>query len=297
MGGIQRVSGGDASLPIAGMTAGTDYLSPILERKRRENARRARRARVLLRWTSSAVEDRAAFALGCLRRAPGTAPCVIAEIKHRSPSAGVIRARAADSVAQLARQYERGGAGAVSVLCDRVGFGGSVLDVRRARAACSLPVLFKEFVLDDQQVTLARAVGAHMVVLLVRAMPEDALHALVSEVERQGMAPVVEAADGQELAVALRTSAAIVGVNARDLRSFTVDSQHARTLIERIPAGRIAVHMSGVRCVEDLTSVASSRADAVLIGEGLMRASDPEALLRQWLTALPPTGTHPSPVS
>jgi indole-3-glycerol phosphate synthase len=276
------------------MTAGVDYLTPILERKQRENARRSRRARVLSRWTDSPVdEDRAGFALAQLRRGESCAPRVIAEIKHRSPSAGLIRAHERGLVARLAAQYEQGGAAAVSVLCDRTGFGGSVLDVRRARASCSRPVLFKEFVLERQQVALARAVGAHMVLLLVRALPEDALHALVAEVERQGMAPVVEAADERELTVALRTSAVIVGVNARDLRSFTLDQDQARTLIERIPSERIAVHMSGVRSAADLGRIAATRADAVLVGEGLMRAPDPGACLRDWLSAIPAAGTRP----
>jgi indole-3-glycerol phosphate synthase len=131
----------------------------------------------------------------------------------------------------------------------------------------------------------------------VRALSEDALHALVTEVTRQGMAAVVEAADEQELMVALRTSAVIIGVNARDLRSFTVDQQHARTLIERIPSDRIAVHMSGVRSGEDLARIAASRADVVLVGEGLMRAPTPGARLREWLQAIPPAGTRPSSVS
>src|SRR5262249_28774954 len=141
---------------------------------------------------------------------------------------------------------------------------------------------------DPLQVTLARAVGAHMVLLIVRALQEPQLNALVAEVERQGMAPVVEAADADELAVALRTSAKIVGVNARDLRTFQVDGQHARELIGRIPEARIAVHMSGIRSAEDLARVAQSRADAVLVGEGLMRAERPGDQLRSWLSALPP---------
>ena len=278
------------------MTASVDYLTPILERKRRENARRARRPDPSASLHAS-IEDRAALAYARLRREGAEPPRVIAEIKHRSPSAGLIRAREAGLVAALAQQYQQGGASAVSVLCDRAGFGGSVLDVRRARAACTLPVLFKEFVLEARQVSLARAVGAHMVLLLVRALPEDALHALVAEIERQGMAPVVEAADEAELVVALRTSAVIVGVNARDLRSFTVDSGQARSLIDRIPHGRVAVHMSGVRAAEDLAHVAASRADAVLIGEGLMRAADPRATLRHWLDSLPAGGTRPGAVS
>jgi indole-3-glycerol phosphate synthase len=264
-----------------------DHLSAILERKRRENARRALRAASLEACERAAIDDRAALAFAALRRGSLDAPRVIAEIKHRSPSAGLIRAREAGLVAQLAREYERGGAAAVSVLCDAAGFGGSVLDVRRARAACAAPLLFKEFVLDPLQVTLARAVGAHMVLLIVRALSEPQLNALVAEVERQGMAPVVEAADADELDCALRTSAKIIGVNARDLRSFQVDGQHARALVDRIPEARIAVHMSGIRSAEDLARIADSRADAVLIGEGLMRAEQPGEQLRSWLSALP----------
>ena len=267
------------------MAEPVDYLSPILQRKRRENARRERRAAILSRLARRPIEDRATFALASLRRVSGQLPRVIAEIKHRSPSAGVIRPRAAGGVADLAQQYAQGGAAAVSVLCDRAGFGGSPLDVRRARAACSLPLLFKEFVLDPVQVTLARVCGAHMVLLVVRALPEDRLHALVAEIERQGMTAVVEAADEAELTIALRTRARIVGVNARDLRTFKVDEQHARALVERIPQECVAVHMSGVRSAADLARVARSRADAVLVGEGLMRAPQPGAQLREWLAA------------
>jgi indole-3-glycerol phosphate synthase len=120
---------------------------------------------------------------------------VIAEIKHQSPSAGTIRARVAGGVAALATAYELAGASAVSVLCDRVGFGGTPLDVRRAAAATSLPVLFKEFVLEEQQVELAHVCGASMVLLLVRAMSASRLNELVAAVHALDMAPVVEAAD------------------------------------------------------------------------------------------------------
>src|SRR5689334_5307462 len=130
------------------MSSPVDHLSLILQRKRRENARRMLRASSLGAIERAVIEDRAALAFAALRRGSLDAPRVIAEIKHRSPSAGLIRARQAGSVAQLAREYERGGAAAVSVLCDGAGFGGSVLDVRRARAACGAPLLFKEFVLE-----------------------------------------------------------------------------------------------------------------------------------------------------
>ncbi len=266
------------------MAGAIDHLGLILARKRRENARRRGHAGRAPHAADGG--DRGALALAALRRAPGAAPRVIAEIKHSSPSAGVIRTRARGAVQALARQYDRGGAAAISVLCDGPGFGGSPLDLRRAAAAASVPLLFKEFVLDPLQVTLARALGAHMVLLVVRALDEGALRALIAEARGQGMEPVVEAADERELDLALSTSARIIGVNARDLRSFGVDTERARRAIERVPSDRIAIHMSGITSTEDLARVAQSRADAVLIGEALMRAPDPGERLREWLAAL-----------
>jgi indole-3-glycerol phosphate synthase len=148
-----------------------------------------------------------------------------------------------------------------------------------------VPILFKEFVLDPQQISLARAVGAHMVLLLVRALDRSSLRAMVAEVMRQGMAPVVEAADEDELETALGTVATIVGVNARDLRTFQVDAERAQRILAGVPADRIAVHMSGIKTGRDLANVnAQGRADAVLVGESLMRAEAPGDLLRAWLT-------------
>lgn len=267
----------------------SDYLGPILERKRREVARR--RAHALLSREASAgadtssLDDRAGFALARLRRQSGSPPGVIAEIKMRSPSAGLIRPRSAGLVQALAREYEQGGAAALSVLCDGPGFGGSPLDLRRAAAAVSAPVLFKEFVLDPIQIELARTVGAHMVLLIVRALEPAALNELVDEALRRRLLPVVEAADEQELDVALATRAAVVGVNARDLRTFRVDRERALSAVARIPGDRVAVHMSGIGSAADLRTVADSRADAVLIGEALMRSPAPGERLREWLEA------------
>lgn len=257
-----------------------DYLTPILERKRREVARRLRHAAHRAEAADAAL-DRAPAASAALRRGPGEPLRVIAEIKRCSPSAGVLRARARGDVAFLARAYERGGASAVSVLCDGPGFGGSPLDVRRAVAAVSLPILFKEFVLDEIQLRLARDVGAHMVLLLVRAMPFSQLVRLVDATLAAGLSPVVEAANADELDAALRTQATIVGVNARDLRTFQVDGAMARQALDRVPRDRIAVHMSGVRDAAAFAEVSRGRADAVLIGEGLVRAADPAARLRE----------------
>lgn len=266
-----------------------DHLGVILERKRRENARRRAHPRL---WPvtdavrAGEVSDRGAFALQRLRRPAGGSVRVIAEIKFRSPSAGTIRTREPGVATGIARQYEAAGASAVSVLCDGPGFGGGVLDLRRAARAVQVPILFKEFVLDPLQVGLARAAGAHMVLLLVRALDAASLRELVALVLKQGMAPVVEAADDDELDVALATHATIVGVNARDLRTFQVDSEHAQRVLARIPADRIAVHMSGITSAGALTRVcAASRADAVLIGETLMRAESPGDLLKEWIAA------------
>jgi indole-3-glycerol phosphate synthase len=123
-----------------------------------------------------------------------------------------------------------------------------------------------------------------MVLLVVRALPEATLRSLCDQVIEHGMAPVVEAADEAELEIALRTSSAIIGVNARDLRSFRVDPQRARRAIDRIPLDRVAVHMSGITSGEALAELGPSRADAVLVGEALMRASTPGERLAQWLS-------------
>jgi len=244
-----------------------EFLDRILERKRVEIGRRKRHERQLAALVEAAGErqERGTFAIERLRRASTDAvPKVIAEIKRRSPSAGEIRKRELGDIARIARGYAAGGASAVSVLCDGPGFGGSVLDLRRATRAIDVPVLFKEFVLDPLQIELARVSGAHMVLLLVRALTPDELHE-------------------HELSVALATDATIVGVNARDLRTFRVDPAYARRVLDVIPSERVAVLMSGITSAEQLSALAGSRADAVLVGEGLMRASDPGARLRSWL--------------
>jgi indole-3-glycerol phosphate synthase len=268
------------------MAGGVDFLGPILERKRREIARRMRHRRSALgSEVGAGSEARAELAHAALRRAPHDPLRVIAEIKLRSPSAGEIRPRSRGLITEIARGYAAGGAAAISVLCDGPGFGGTPLDLRRAARSVAVPLLFKEFVLDPIQIALARASGAHMVLLLVRALPEAELEALVEHVLSAGLAPVVEAADEAELERALATRATIVGVNARDLRSFAVDPERARRALERVPRDRIAIHMSGITSAEALAHVAESRADAVLVGGALMRAPAPGERLRAWLQA------------
>lgn len=255
----------------------SDFLQEIVWRKQREIERRIRHERG---GTSIKVEPRADAAAHALTRKAGGEPRVIAEIKFASPSKGVIRARGIGEVSRIALGYERGGASAISVLADGPGFNGGVLDVRRAAGAVRRPVLFKEFVLHPVQVRCAQRVGASLVLLIVRTLDESTLNALVNYVHECGLLPVVEAADERELDIALKTDARVVGMNARNLRSFEVDRTAALRALENVPKDRIAVFMSGVSTRADVVQVSASRADALLVGEGLMRAPDPSAALQ-----------------
>lgn len=259
-----------------------DFLGEILARKSDENARRSRYRAVLARAIAEIpLVDRGPAACAALRRGSDKAPKFICEVKFASPSAGVIRPRSAGDAVRIARAYEGAGAAAISVLADGPGFAGSVLDVRRVAAAVSVPVLFKEFVTEEQQIELARCSGASMVLLLVRALPVGVLRAYVQAARAHGLAPVVEAANESELDAALESGATIVGMNARDLKTFRIDSDMAERSMARIPDVNIALFMSGIRDRDDVARVARTRADAVLVGEGLMRAADPGAKLTE----------------
>ncbi len=264
--------------------SGADFLGAILARKRAEVLRRHAHARPASVLGDASRVDRGAMAVAALRRG-ANGPRVIAEIKLKSPSAGVLRPRATGELPRIAEAYVAAGAAAVSVLCDGPGFGGAPLDLRRVARTVEVPVLFKEFVLDPIQVSLARALGAHMVLLLVRVLDADRLARLVDETLRQGLAPVVEAANAEEVRVALGTKATIIGVNARDLRTFRVDPDAAMRAVAAIPEDRVAVHMSGITSAQDLARVARGRADAVLVGETLMRAPSPGDRLQELLAA------------
>jgi indole-3-glycerol phosphate synthase len=264
----------------------TDYLSAILARKRLENVRRRRHVAAMRSVERPPQPERSEQGIRALRRASDEPPSVIAEVKFRSPSAGEIRRWSPGEGVRVARGYERGGASAVSVLADGPGFGGSPLLVRRVAQAVSAPVLYKGFVLDRVQVDLAYDVGSALVLLLVRALEDSELRTLIQQIRSLGMEPVVEAANSDEVDRAVAAGSTIVGVNARDLSSFRVDKDAARACVARIPTECVAVFMSGVRSVDDFRDVAQGRADAVLIGEGLMRSEDPGARLAELLNSV-----------
>ncbi len=171
---------------------------------------------------------------------------LIAEVKRRSPSAGAIVGPDEDPLAR-ATAYERGGASAISVLCEPHWFGGSIADLTAVRAAVSLPVLAKEFVVDPRQLALLRAAGADAVLLLAVLHPARRLAALVEAALDLGLEPLVEAHDARELERALATRARVIGINNRDLRSLDVDPERSVRLRPLVPDDRIAVAESGVR--------------------------------------------------
>ncbi len=209
---------------------------------------------------------------------------VIAEIKRSSPSAGAIVEADEDIVAR-ARAYEAGGAAAISVLCEPHWFGGSVDDLRAVRAAVSIPVLAKEFVVEPIQLPHLRAAGADLVLLLAVLHPAKRLAGLVDRALEIGLEPLVEAHDEKELARALATNARIIGLNNRDLRTLDVDTERAVRLHALVPDDRLVVGESGVR---DAATVAAWRAvgfDAALVGEAFVRAADPAAAVRAFVSA------------
>lgn len=202
---------------------------------------------------------------------------VIAEIKRRSPSAGELRAEV--DVAAIAAAYEQGGASALSVLTEGPHFGGCLEDLRTARAACSLPILRKDFIVDEFQLHEALAAGADAVLLIVAALSPAQLATLHAQASAIGLDVLVEVHDEPELETALAAGAQLVGVNNRDLRDFTVDVRRTFALLAHMPPETIVVSESGIGSAEQLQSLQAAGVSAVLVGESLMRATDPAAAL------------------
>lgn len=205
---------------------------------------------------------------------------VIAEIKRASPSEGAIRPEGFDP-RDIARDYESAGAAALSVLTDERFFDGRLEHLRAARAAVEIPVLRKDFVIDERQVYEARAAGADAVLLVVAVLDGGRLAELRALAHELGLAALVEAHDEAEVEAALAAGAQIIGVNNRDLRSFTVDLATTERLAQMVPADRLLVAESGVHTRADVERLAAAGADAVLVGTALMRAEDPGEALRE----------------
>jgi indole-3-glycerol phosphate synthase len=204
-------------------------------------------------------------------------PAMIAEVKRSSPSAGAIADR---EPADQARAYEEAGAAAISVLTEPRHFSGSLADLRAARTAVRLPVLRKDFLVHPSQLIESRAAGADAVLLITAAVTPLELDALLATARDLGLGVLLEAHSDADLDIALATDAEMIGVNARDLETLEVDAVRARTQLGRIPPDRIAVLESGVAKREDVVAAVQAGASAILVGEALMRAADPRAMLR-----------------
>ena len=209
---------------------------------------------------------------------PGSTVGLIAEVKRRSPSQGAIR-EDLDPVAH-ARGYVRGGAVAVSVLTDEAHFGGSLDDLARVAAAVPVPVLRKDFILDELQIMEARAAGASAVLLIARILEPDRMKALARAAQQWGLATLIEVHDAGELEPALAAGPGVLGINARDLSTFVVDLEGAKQLITRVPSGVPVVAESGVETRSDVEQLAAAGADFVLVGTSVARHHNPEAAVR-----------------
>ena len=205
---------------------------------------------------------------------------LIAEHKRRSPSAGTIREGA--TVGDVVEAYERGGAAAVSILTEGPHFAGSLDDLQAAREGCHLPVLRKDFIVDVYQVFETAAAGADALLLIVAALSPQELEDLYGEAQALDLDVLVEVHDERELELALDTiDADVIGINNRDLTDFSVDLDRTYELLSEVPAGKTVVSESGIHTRDQVDDLDRVGVDAVLVGESLMRAPDPEAACRE----------------
>jgi indole-3-glycerol phosphate synthase len=200
-------------------------------------------------------------------------PAVIAEIKKASPSKGVLRERFEPAL--IAKSYEQHGAACLSVLTDQQFFQGDIAHMQAARAACRLPVLRKDFMIDPYQVYESRAAGADCILLIVAALDLARMREMESVAASLGLGVLVEAHDGDELDIALKLNTPLVGINNRNLRTFETKLGTTLGLLERVPAGRLVVTESGILKTADVELMRSRKVDCFLVGEAFMRAAEP----------------------
>lgn len=255
-----------------------DILKKILARKAEEIAERSGVLSILeLSKRVEAVPAPRDFVGAIKAKLAAGLPAVIAEIKKASPSKGVLRADF--HPAEIAKSYEHGGAACLSVLTDADFFQGCEEYLQQARAACGLPVLRKDFIIDPYQVYEARVIGADCILLIVAALDDATMRGLAQLARRLGMAVLVEVHDAEELERALSLDTPLIGINNRDLRTFNVTLQTTLDLLSGIPGDRIVITESGILASQDVALMRDHNVHAFLVGEAFMRADDPgEAL-------------------
>jgi len=260
------------------MSKTPDILGRIVEHKLVELAHTRISAREYENKALQIVQQRRSFRAALQARTPA----IIAEIKRASPSKGPLAPNL--DPAALALAYQQGGAAALSVLTDNSFFGGSLDDLLNARKATSLPVLRKDFIIDEYQVLEAAAHGADAILLIAAILDVNRLKKLREYAARFFMDSLVEVHNAEELEMALGSGAELIGVNNRDLRSFRVSLDTSLRLVRRIPAGILKVSESGIEAASDLRRLEDAGFDAFLIGEHLVKAADPALALKALLT-------------
>jgi indole-3-glycerol phosphate synthase len=258
--------------------AAPDILARIVSRKREELRASTVPAAGLRQLAQSLRPGRRNFTAALRSKWHSNRPAIIAEIKKASPSRGILVNDFCP--VELAKQYELGGAAALSVLTDRDFFEGSLDDLRNARAACNLPVIRKDFTISEYHVLEAAAAGADAILLIVAILDESRLHSFRELAREFEMAALVEVHDARELEIALRSDAEIIGVNNRDLRTFDVSLETSVSLAPQIPGTVTKVSESGIFSSADIQRLLDAGYDACLVGEHLVKSGNPTVALQ-----------------
>ena len=258
----------------------SDILQRILAVKQAEVAAAMAVSDLAAVKLAAAAADRPRDFVGAMRtRITAGRPAVISEIKKASPSKGLLRDPF--DPAAIAVSYEKNGAACLSVLTDRDFFQGSSDDLKKARAACALPVLRKDFMIEPYQIYQSRALGADCILLIAAALDDARMAELEDIAHGLGMAVLVEVHDGDELERALKLKTPLLGINNRNLRTFETRLDTTLGLLDRIPAGRLVVTESGILNADDVTKMRAQKVNGFLVGEAFMRAADPGAELKR----------------
>ena len=258
----------------------SDILDKIVAVKRDEiSLARRKRDLASLRRDAESLGGQRDFVAGLRSKMASGGAAVIAEVKKASPSKGVLREKFVPQ--QIAESYERHGAAALSVLTDAQFFQGSAAYLKQARAACALPVLRKDFMVDAYQVFEAREMGADCILLIAACLDDAQMIDLEAQAHALRMAVLVEVHDGAELDRGLRLATKLVGINNRNLRSFEVTLQTTLDLLKKVPADRLLVTESGILARDDVKRMRDAQVHAFLVGEAFMRAPDPGVALAE----------------
>lgn len=255
-----------------------DILKKILQRKAEENSERSQHTSLAaLQEKAASVLPARGFVKAMENALAQGRPAVIAEIKKASPSKGVIRENF--DPASIAKTYAASSATCLSVLTDEDFFQGSEAYLKQARAACELPVIRKDFIIDPYQVYEAKVMGADCILLIVAALQDQQMAELAELAQQLGLDVLIEVHDAEELARTLPLNTKLIGINNRDLRTFETSLDTTISLLNQIPENRIVVTESGIHSAADVKKMRENRVNAFLVGEAFMRAQDPGAEL------------------